>query len=132
MKEYKTSNKETVSGFFLKNRERQFSADDALSELASMGVSIPKSSFYRIIGNLTKKGVLKRFESGSTGAFAYQYANFDPECENHFHLKCSKCGLLIHLECEKLSEVKEHIYKDHGFLIGGDGIINGVCEKCKK
>ena len=132
MKEYTTSNKEKVSDFFIRNRNRQFTADAALDKLSATGFPIPKSSFYRIIANLTKKGVLKRFEAEGSDRFAYQYANFDPECENHFHLKCSKCGLLVHLECEKLSEVKEHIHKKHGFIIGGDGIINGVCERCEK
>ena len=132
MKEYNTAGKETVIDFLMKNKDRQFTADGALAELSAAGAAIPKSTFYRITGALTKKGVLKKFETEGSAGSAYQYANFDPECEHHFHLKCSRCGLLIHLECEKLNEVKDHIDKDHGFLIGGDGIINGVCERCRK
>lgn len=35
-------------------------------------------------------------------------------CEEHLHLQCVKCGKIIHLECEFMDEISEHILKDHG------------------
>ena len=129
-KEYLTDNKKTVSDFFKNNSERHYTVENVIEKLDSEGISIPKSTLYRIIGSLCRSGLLKRYESGSENCFVYQYANFDDSCIDHFHLKCSECGNLIHLECDKMNEIKEHIMKEHGFMIGGAGIINGICGKC--
>ncbi len=129
-KEYSTDNKKIVTEFFYTNKEQHYTVEHALDDLSENGVDIPKSTLYRIIGNLCKKGILKRYESPTEDRFVYQYANFGESCSDHFHLKCTECGMLIHLECEKMREIKEHIMNEHGFLIGGNGIINGICGKC--
>jgi len=129
-KEYVTDNKSSVVSFFKENENRHFTIDGAISELRADGTDIPKSSLYRIVSNLCRTGTLKRFETAGVDSFVYQYANFGTSCEMHFHLKCKNCGKLIHLECEQMNELRDHIMKEHGFLIGGDGIINGVCSKC--
>ena len=132
MKEYRTENKKVVTDFFINNKEKHFTIDGVIDALMADGVEIPKSSLYRIIGNLCRSGVIRRYETKGVDSFVYQYANFGSSCDMHFHLKCSVCGKLIHLECEKMNEIRDHILKDHDFLIGGDGIINGVCLKCKE
>jgi len=128
--EYRTDNKRIVTEFFYRNRDRHFTTDAVKEQLESEGSSIPKSSLYRIIGNLCRAGIIRRFESHESNCFVYQYANFTSSCDMHFHLKCIECGKLIHLECKHMNELKKHIIKEHGFIIGGEGIINGICEKC--
>ena len=131
-KSYSTDNKRTVVSFFKENKDKHFTIDGALLELFSAGISIPKSSLYRIVGNLCREGVLRRFEAQGVDSFVYQYFDLGDECDNHFHLKCSECGKLVHLECEMLSDIKDHIFTEHGFIIGGENIITGVCKQCIK
>ena len=130
MEGYVTGNKTRVLDFFKENRAHHYTIDEARGKLSEGGVEIPSSSFYRIVGNLCKSGVLRRFETSGVDNFVYQYADFSRSCELHFHLKCLNCGTLIHLECDKLSELKGHIYTEHGFTIGGKGIIYGLCADC--
>ncbi|MBR6917452.1 MAG: transcriptional repressor [Clostridia bacterium] len=129
-KEYVTGNKSIVKDFFQKNSDSHFSVEAVIRRLEEDGYDIGKSSVYRIVGNLCKSGVIRRFEAPGIDNFVYQYSNFDAGCESHFHLKCTKCGKLVHLECDELQHLKEHIKKEHGFIIGGNGIINGICEGC--
>ena len=75
--------------------------------------------------------VVRRFEAAGSDSFVYQYAA-GVGCDHHFHLKCAHCGNLLHMECDKLNEVRRHILDDHGFLIGGNSIIYGVCADCRK
>ena len=131
-KEYLTGNKKTVIDFFKKNRDRHYTVENVYDKLKTDGNEIPKSTLYRVIGNLCRSGMLKRYESECEKCFVYQYANFDTSCKDHFHLKCSECGKLIHLECKRMNEIREHIMEEHGFMIGGDGIINGICGKCMR
>ena len=54
-------------------------------------------------------------------------------CEEHLHLQCVKCGKIIHLECEFMDEISEHILKDHGFeLQCKNSILYGMCSACQE
>ena len=130
MREYTTDNKKIVTAFFEKNRDSHYTIDSAIDELHKEGYDIAKSSLYRTVGNLCRTGILKRFEADGIDSFVYQYSNFDTMCEMHFHLKCSRCGKLIHLECPQMNDIKKHIFNEHGFTIGGGNIIYGLCKSC--
>ena len=55
------------------------------------------------------------------------------ECnkDNHFYLKCDKCGTLIHVDCDCIEELTNHINNDHKFIPNKDHIIiNGICNRC--
>ena len=46
-------------------------------------------------------------------------------------LVCMGCGRLIPLECSKMADFLEHIYKEHGFeLDQKHTILYGYCECC--
>ena len=63
----------------------------------------------------------------------YQYVEQGHHCDEHLHLKCVKCGCIIHLECDFMREIAEHIKKDHGFeLQCKNSIIYGMCSKCQE
>ncbi|MBE6562128.1 MAG: transcriptional repressor [Ruminococcaceae bacterium] len=128
--EYKTDSKKSLLDFMVRHRDRHFTVDEIIKEMKDEGLSPSKSTVYRLVSRLTSDGTLRRFESPDKDRFVYQYASFEHDCEMHFHLKCVSCGKLVHMECEKMSHLREHILSDHGFLIGGSAMINGVCFEC--
>ena len=45
----------------------------------------------------------------------------------------AKCGKIIHLECEFMDEISEHILKDHGFKLQcKNSILYGMCSACQE
>ena len=51
--------------------------------------------------------------------------------ENHFYLKCNNCGNMIHIDCDCIGDLTDHIYKEHKFIPTKEHIIiSGLCEKC--
>ena len=63
---------------------------------------------------------------------AYQYVEPGRGCEQHLHLKCVKCGKIIHLECHFMEEISHHIEESHGFTLQcKNSILYGVCKECK-
>ena len=45
--------------------------------------------------------------------------------------KCEKCGTLIHVDCECIGELTNHILVNHEFILNKEHIIiNGICKKC--
>ena len=78
---------------------------------------------------LAKEGFLKKYESAD-GAL-YQY-NRKGECDRHFHLKCLACGKIIHLDCELMHSISDHIAKDHSFAVDiSRTVIYGCCANCQ-
>ncbi len=133
---YNTGGKSTVLEFFRSNCDLQFTAEDVISALAerckSTGEKLPgKSSVYRIISKFEQDGVLRYFVDDETSKRFYQYSG--EHCDSHFHLKCSGCGKVVHLECKIGDELLRHISSHHGFSVSaGRSVLVGECESCEK
>ena len=53
--------------------------------------------------------------------------------ESCFHLKCGTCGRLIHLHCEEISDMREHLRAEHGFYWNPLGtVFYGECAECRR
>ena len=87
------------------------------------------TTIYRFIDKLVDEGRLSKY-IGKDNITYYQYLE---ECheENHFYLKCDKCGVLIHVDCDCIKDLSLHIINDHHFRPTRDKfMIHGVCEEC--
>jgi Fur family ferric uptake transcriptional regulator len=95
--------------------------------------SIGLTTIYRHLDKLVESGkVRKYFVDGVTSA-CYQYIDNGTDCSEHFHLKCDICGTLLHLQCDMLNEIPEHVYGKHSFLINRSKIVfYGKCADCLK
>ena len=53
------------------------------------------------------------------------------ECAEHIHLKCKKCGQILHLEDEEAEKnLVAAMEKCHFKVDEAQSLIVGVCEKC--
>ena len=49
------------------------------------------------------------------------------------HLKCEKCGKLLHLQCDMLEHIDAHLEEDHGFLLDTKRtVFYGICGDCRR
>ena len=124
--EYKTRQRKLITDFFENNPDRQFSANDAANILSN---KIGKSTVYREISRMCDEGFLRKYP-GHDGMYVYQLSG--ENCHKHFHLKCTGCGRLVHLDCHLIDDICSHISSEHGFNIDVSGtVLYGVCKKCK-
>lgn len=50
-----------------------------------------------------------------------------------YHCKCEKCGKLIHLQCNEVESLKQHMMEHHGFEMDSlRTVFYGICSECKK
>lgn len=125
---YNTKQRDEIVEFFSKHRGRCFSAKDIIK---SGEIKSGEATVYRTLSKLAESGVLKRFTDGSAGA-CYQLAE-GADCDKHFHLRCEKCGKLIHIDCEFMAEIKGHIEENHDFYVDlGKTVFYGLCGDCAK
>ncbi len=128
---YETKQSKLVYEFLEKNPHKHFSAEEVYFALISSGGHIGRTTVYRQLDRLCEENKAKKFFSGDSDACCYQLES--EECHNHYHLKCSLCGTLIHTECDFLDKLSQHVFKDHNFKIDGSKtVLYGICQSCGK
>lgn len=61
----------------------------------------------------------------------FQYIEPQDEIDEHYHLKCNKCGKLFHMHCDDFEMVQKHLLGEHGFKLDtSKTVLYGVCENC--
>lgn len=122
---YNTKQKDKILEI-IQNQEKQFTVKDIYNDLNK---EIGLTTIYRLIDNLVDTKRLNKY-IGKDNITYYEYLE---KCENnnHFFLKCDKCGRLIHIDCDCIIDLYNHILKKHNFIPNKDNIIiNGICNNC--
>jgi Fur family ferric uptake transcriptional regulator len=129
--EYSTRQRTQILDY-LKDCSSHVTASEIVAHLRESGSNVSVATVYRTPDSLHKNGYVKKYVIDERSGACYEYAH-GSECNAHFHLKCLKCGALIHLSCEFLEKMSSHILKDHGFTVSsGNTVIYGHCEKCSQ
>lgn len=130
---YKTKQKEAIEEYFYANRRKHSNANEIYGYLSAKGINIGLSTVYRQLENMCENGVLHKYFIDEQTVACYQLKEECLDCRDyHYHLKCKNCGKLVHMECEAMKEVAEHIRTEHGFTLDHDKtVLYGVCNDCK-
>ncbi len=93
-----------------------------------------RSSVYRMLGELCRRGEVKRHRLPAPEAgYAYQYVGDAHHCDSHFHLHCVGCGAITHMECDCGTEIAARLRASHGFCVdAGRSVFYGMCAECIK
>lgn len=122
---YNTKQKDIILEI-IKKQKKEFTIKD-IYELVKDDTGL--TTIYRLVDKLVSDGRLK--QSIKDNITYYQYLE---ECNNHnhFYLKCDKCGSIIHVDCDCINDLSDHILKEHNFKSNNDNIIiNGLCNRCR-
>lgn len=125
---YSTRPRTELYDFLKENRDRCFTVKQIIEE---GGLDIGEATVYRTLAAFAAEEKVKKFITGDGKGAIYQYAACD-EHENHFHLRCMRCGELFHTECHVIEDMISHIEADHGFRVDAvHTTIYGVCRDCE-
>ena len=113
------------------------SADEIYGGLLELcrnaGTSAPgRSSVYRMLSELYDEGEVAKLpaKDGESG-FVYQYVGNSHRCHTHFHLHCTACGRVTHLECKCGDAIAEALRASHQFSVDrGRSVLYGLCAAC--
>ena len=132
-KNYHTRQQEAVAEYFRLNADVCVTADDIYLYFMRENSKIGKATIYRCLDRMVESGEIKKFISDSGDGAMYQLIDADNGCDRHFHLKCTVCGRIIHLDCGFMGEFEKHISQHHGFCVdNARTIIYGLCEECRE
>ena len=130
---YKTKQRRAILDFLIENKESHVTVSRISDHLREEGTQVGVTTIYRHLDKLLEQGLVRKYTvDGSTSA-CFQYSDPMDACSEHFHLKCERCGKLMHLSCDHVAEMCGHIYEQHGFRINlCRTVLYGICEECLK
>ena len=129
--EYNTRQKRELLSFLKERSLQHFSVDEVVFEMRDRGERIGRSTVYRYLELLAEQGSVRKY-TGVQGVTQYQHVEDAASCDGHFHMMCSRCGNLMHVDCALMRSMSEHLMKDHGFMLDPrETILVGVCEECR-
>lgn len=129
---YVTASRKRILEFLKKNSNQTVTAADIDNYLRENDNEVNITTIYRYLDKLAKEGTVMKYVAEKGGKAAYQYVEHGHRCEEHLHLKCVKCGCIVHLDCAFMDEIAEHMNKDHGFLLQcRNSILYGICINCR-
>lgn len=126
---YNTKQRIQILNFLKQNNDKHLTANDIQYGLKSIGLNISLVTVYRFLDILTKDNIVRKWIISNNESACYQFIdNLD---NSHYHLKCDNCGCIIHLDCDYIQNISEHIKTTHNFHINDTKtIFHGICEKC--
>jgi Fur family ferric uptake transcriptional regulator len=94
---------------------------------------VGRTTIYRHLDKLVESGKVRRYTIDGMSCACYQYINEEEVSQEHFHLKCEICGVLLHLQCDTLNEMWQHIFQKHEFQVNMmKTVFYGKCKDCLK
>ncbi len=132
---YKTRQRDILLDYLESVPGQHITAGDVCAHFKSCGSSIGQATVYRRLEGLVDEGVLQKYiiDSNSPACFEYVGAAAHRGAEPCFHCKCSRCGKLIHLHCEELGAIGEHLLTHHGFSLDPlRTVFYGLCAECRE
>lgn len=128
---YNTRQKNAIVHCVKNMKSDHFTVDSLCEQLSQKGVAVGRTTVYRCLEKMSIDGVLRKYSAAAGESVCYQYVGETNHCHEHFHLKCERCGSLIHMECDELESITKHIKSHHGFSLNPlKTVIYGVCEGC--
>ena len=90
------------------------------------------TTVYRYLDKLCAEHVVIKYPDLNSDKAMFQFAGEEKKCTDHLHLKYIRCGKVVHLDCNFMDELKEHLFRDHGFRLQCSGdMLHGICKDCE-
>lgn len=128
-KNYHTKQSDIILECLEKTKDTAVSAEEIENILKAKGKPVGKATIYRHLMKYEKEGIVRKLTPPSAKSALFQIAGSG--CGEHLHMRCVKCGTIIHLECGFMSMLDAHMKEHHGFSADyGTSVIYGVCNAC--
>ena len=130
---YKTKQKDILVEYLKSASGTHITAKDVCDYFKNQGSKMGQSTVYRQLEGLVDEGVINKYiiDGNSPACFEYVGEEKHRESELCFHCKCEQCGRLIHLHCEELADIGEHLASHHQFILNPmRTVFYGLCAEC--
>lgn len=133
---YKTKQQDLVLSFLKTTNGAHFTVDDVKKHFLEKDCTLGVATIYRQLEKFIADGSVVKYFIDDKSAACFQYVAGECECaeseKKHFHIKCEKCGKLIHLDCGELEHLQNHLAEKHGIKLNPfRTVFYGTCADCE-
>ena len=125
---YQTKQRNVILAYLQSNTARHLTVDDITDALKQNGLAVGKPTVYRYMDKLVGEGSVRKYFISNSQRICYEYIDKAETWRMHYHLKCTECGTLLHVDCGLMDQVAAHMDTDHGFLVDNTRtVLYGLC-----
>lgn len=127
---YKTKQKNFIYDLLKQYKDQGLSATEIKKYCDYNRQNIGLSTVYRILNNLCDENKLLKVLRENKEA---EYQLLKHDCSNHIHIKCEKCGELMHLDDNNTKKIIKNLDTNYHIKLSLAGsILMGICSDCNK
>ena len=133
--QYKTKQMTEILTFLKSVQGRHVTVNEICDFFREKGISVGTTTIYRHLEKMVKEGLAAKYVVDGSSSACFEYLGAEEHCHKTscFHCKCEKCGKLIHLHCEDVVKLEQHLMESHGFQMDPcRTVFYGICEECRK
>ena len=133
--QYRTRQITELENYLCSMKGKHVTVSDICKYFKNQGSSIGITTVYRQLDRMVEQGLVAKYVVDGTSSACFEYTgekkqDSQPVC---YHCKCEKCGKLIHLHCEDVVKLEQHLMESHGFQMDPcRTVFYGMCEDCRK
>ena len=131
---YKTKQMTEILTFLKSVQGRHVTVNEICDFFREKGISVGTTTIYRHLERMVKEGLAAKYVVDGSSSACFEYLGAEEHCHKTscFHCKCEKCGKLIHLHCEDVVKLEQHLMDSHGFRMDPcRTVFYGICEECR-
>ncbi len=124
---YNTKNRQQLLEIIKNQKDRYIAIDEINATLEKQNIKMSLSTIYRYIDYLQEENLVSQYIDVNDKKSYFRYIGDNPDCKQHLHLKCTQCGITIHLPPDALNQDNTQDFK----IEYNSSIINGICKNCQ-
>ena len=131
---YKTKQMTELHTFLQSVQGQHVTVQEIREYFKDREIAVGTTTIYRQLEKMVKEGLVEKYvvEGTNSACFEYIGESETSDYESCYHCKCEKCGKLIHLHCEDVVKLEQHLMDSHGFRMDPcRTVFYGICEECR-
>lgn len=135
MARYKTRQMEELLNYMSGVKGSHVTVNDISEHFKNNDIKVGMTTIYRNLEKLVEDGYVAKYIIDGTSSACFEYID-DKSFETNetcYHCKCEQCGRIIHLHCNEVENLRQHMIKQHDFKLNSKRtVFYGLCSECSK
>lgn len=133
--QYKTRQMTELLSYLKSVQGSHVTVNDISEYFRNEGIAVGTTTIYRNLERMVKQGLVVKYVIAGSGCACFEYVG-ERDGLNHsigFHCQCQKCGKLIHLQCDEITNFGQHMLEQHDFEMDSlRTVFYGFCGECRE
>lgn len=132
--QYKTKQMTELLAFLKSVQGSHVTVKDICDYFEIRSITVGTTTIYRQLEKMVSEGLVAKYVVDGTSSACFEYTGDEEESQAVcYHCKCEKCGKLIHLQCDEVENLKQHMLEHHDFEMNPlRTVFYGLCSECRR